>query len=100
TRCLSDWSSDVCSSDLGEEQEVRVRERLGRALEPIADLEILEPALRAYHSRQNSSATSAARRAEKIAGRDRAANGRPSEYHARCFLSWTRAARSGRCVSI
>src|SRR3989454_505715 len=83
----------------GEEHEVRVGERPGWALEAVAEREVVEPALGGHQSRQNTSATSAAVRATKIAGRARAANGRPSEYHARCFLSCTSAPRSGRCAS-
>src|SRR5205814_4471482 len=38
TRCLSDWSSDVCSSDLQDEprQEARVRHRRRRTSPPEA----------------------------------------------------------------
>src|SRR5205814_4072479 len=32
TRCLSDWSSDVCSSDLAGARRPRGRVRLGRAI--------------------------------------------------------------------
>src|SRR5437867_13243463 len=84
----------------GEEHEVRVGERLRRALEPVADREVAEPPLTGHQSRQNRSATSAGVRAAKMAGRERAANGRPSEYHARCFLSRTSAARPGTGASI
>src|SRR5881398_1709871 len=84
----------------GEEQEVRVGQRLGRALEAVADLEILEEVLAAAHQPLQNSSRTAGVAAANRRGRSAAEPGRPVEYQARCFLSCTSARRSGRCASI
>src|SRR5262249_9529156 len=88
-----------------EEQEVGVGERARRTAKAIAHREVFEialvyPALLHHQRLQKISRTVAASVAAKRAGRVRAANGRPSEYQARCFLSCSRASRGGRCSSI
>src|SRR5207244_2911264 len=83
----------------GEEEEVRIGQGLGRALEPVADLEVLEVAL-GHQIPQKTSQTAAALGAPKSSSRIRAAKGRPPAYQARCFLSWTSAVRSSREASI
>src|ERR1035441_10967882 len=44
TRCLSDWSSDVCSSDLRKGDRVDIEMPMALAAEPFAD----EPGVQAF----------------------------------------------------
>src|SRR5262249_9113088 len=90
----------VVAGHAGEEHEVRVGEGPRRALEPIADLEILEVPLHRHQALQKISRASAESRAPKISTRRLAAPGKPLAYHARCFFSWIAAVRGGRSASI
>src|SRR5262249_26295657 len=83
----------------GEEHEVRVGQRPGWAAETIADAEVFEEEL-LHQLSQNNACTASAASAWKSAVLRRALPVRPAEYQARCFLSWTRASRGGRCASI